>query len=488
MRVLVLAFVVLAEVAMARPTPQGLPLVGDLLGHAPAPHGFLPPGGNHGIVGNLVDSLLGPNALNLDLCLNLKLGDGPQSFAPRCPNYVLPPPPPFPFPYPGYLARREHKRGLLDNLLPGLTAPLAGGPPGAPFRPNKGLVVNLLEALLGPNVLDLDLCLDLNLGGGPQSYAPRCPNYMPVPVGIPPPFGPVGPLLPPPIGPPGPIGPPPPASYSVAPFYRRDVEKRDLAILGGPGSYGAPILPPPPMPLPPPPAPYIEGPPILPPLLPAPLPPMPVPSAPYMGAPPLPPLPPIVSPIDEDCEIPPPPPPPHGLAPYHEAQPFVPPPMPVPAGPAYEVLPPIVGPSPLPFNRIPLPPPVVPLPPVYESGPPPPVPFVPVVPEYNGVPPPPPPPPMLPPPPPFMPVGPPPPPPMPIGPPPLAPAPIGPPPPPVTSIANDVVLAYTNTANGNMPAICIPVPYPVATGPGAALPPPPPLGGPVYNAIMPPLM
>ncbi|KAJ1721468.1 hypothetical protein LPJ53_004003 [Coemansia erecta] len=64
------------------------------------------------------------------------------------------------------------------------------------------------------------------------------------------------------------------------------------------------------------------------------------------------------------------------------------------------------------------------------------------------------------------------------------PAPVMPPlPPPVppmpmASVANEVVLAYTNTAGGNMPAICIPFPSAAGLAPAALAP--------VYNALPPP--
>ncbi|KAJ1934947.1 hypothetical protein FBU59_005529, partial [Linderina macrospora] len=84
MRVHVFTFAVLAQLASTHPVAD--------------PQFFNPM--NHGLVNSLVDALLGPNALNVDLCLDLKLGDGPQSFYPSCPNYVAPilPPPPPPYP------------------------------------------------------------------------------------------------------------------------------------------------------------------------------------------------------------------------------------------------------------------------------------------------------------------------------------------------------------------------------------------------------
>ncbi|KAJ1844794.1 hypothetical protein LPJ73_005054, partial [Coemansia sp. RSA 2703] len=80
MRVLVFAFAVLAEVAMGHPVAQ-LPVpfgVPPVPFGAPLPYPPAPPVRNKGVVGGLVDTLLGSNALSTDLCLNLKLGDGPQ--------------------------------------------------------------------------------------------------------------------------------------------------------------------------------------------------------------------------------------------------------------------------------------------------------------------------------------------------------------------------------------------------------------------------
>ncbi|KAJ2690997.1 hypothetical protein IWW39_000356 [Coemansia spiralis] len=585
MRVLLAAFVVLAQVATANPLPQvPPPFFNGPLPYPPAP--FVR---NKGIVGGLLDSLLGPNALSTDLCLNLKLGDGPQSVAPNCPNYMAPPmllpPPPF---------GPVFKRGLID-VDNHEVAPLVEPPvpfPGAPLRRNKGIVGGLLDLLLGPNALSTDLCINLKLGDAPQSFAPNCPNYMAPPLLLPPPGA-----YPAPLGPgfgPMPYPPYPPyapyAPYPARPFYRRShmkIEANDdtlsprstseegsaqLAKRQEPfmdplaGGYGAPLLPPPPpLPLPPMPVQYTGG-------LPPPA--MPLP----------PPPPPAVAPLgEENCETPPiapllppmpaPAPPPYGMGPYNEQAPL----LPMPVGPPYETVPPIVGPPPLPpivgppplppiigpdvppplppvapaygaempppaplppivgpdvvplpavpgYNAIPLPPPA-PLPPaqVYESGPPPPLagpdvmppPLLPVpvgLAPYSEVQPPPPPPPMAPPPPPPMvpppppPVMPPPPPPPMVPPPPpppmvpppvVAPAPVEeceeiapappmvvPPPPvippgPVASYANHVVLAYTSTGSGNMPAICIP--FPANIGPLQA----PPLT-PIYNAVVPP--
>ncbi|KAJ2476853.1 hypothetical protein EV174_004795 [Coemansia sp. RSA 2320] len=172
MRVLLAAFVVLAQVATTSPVPQAPPFV----------H-------NTGIVGGLLDSLLGPNALSADLCLNLKLGDGPQSFAPSCPNYMAPPlllPPPGAYPVP---PGPFFKRGLIDvennEIAPPVPPPVPF--PGAPPVRNKGIIGGLLDALLGPNALSTDLCLNLKLGDGPQSFAPSCPNYMAPPLLLPPP-------------------------------------------------------------------------------------------------------------------------------------------------------------------------------------------------------------------------------------------------------------------------------------------------------------
>ncbi|KAJ2537742.1 hypothetical protein IWW35_006437, partial [Coemansia sp. RSA 1878] len=52
----------------------------------------------------------------------------------------------------------------------------------------------------------------------------------------------------------------------------------------------------------------------------------------------------------------------------------------------------------------------------------------------------------------------------------------------VSNVANNFVVAYTNTAAGNVPAICMP--FPGAMGPAFA-PSAPPL--PVYNQILPPM-
>ncbi|KAJ2737046.1 hypothetical protein IW152_000309 [Coemansia sp. BCRC 34962] len=586
MRVLLAAFVVLAQVATANPLPQApSPFFNGPLPYPPAP--FVR---SKGIVGGLVDSLLGPNALSTDLCLNLKLGDGPQSVAPNCPNYLAPPmllpPPPL---------GPVFKRGLID-VENHEVAPLVEPPvpfPGAPLRRNKGIVGGLLDLLLGPNALSTDLCLNLKLGDGPQSFAPNCPNYMAPPLLLPPPGA-----YPAPLGPgfgPMPYPPYPPyapyAPYPAHPFYRRSymkVEASDdtlsprsasegsssqLAKRQAPlmdplaGSYGAPLPPPLPLPLPPMPVQYAgELPPPAMPLLPPPAMPLPPPAIAPL------PLPPAVAPLgEENCETPPiapllppmpaPAPPPYGMGPYNEQAPL----LPMPAGPSYDTLPPIVGPPPLPpivgpdmppplppvapaygaklppppaplppivgpeiipppevpgYNVVP-PPPPAPLPPVqvYESGPPPPLagpnvippPPLPPVPvelaPYSEAPPSLPPPPIVPPPPPPPIVPPPPPPPMvpPLPPPPMvpppviAPAPIEeckeiapappivvPPPPaippgPVSSYANHVVLAYTNTGSGNMPAVCIP--FPANMGPFQA----PPLT-PIYNAVVPPPM
>ncbi|KAJ2860860.1 hypothetical protein FB639_005575, partial [Coemansia asiatica] len=183
MRVLVFAFAVLAEVAMSRPVPQNPLLIGPPLPYPPAP-----PVRNKGVVGGLVDTLLGPNALSTDLCINLKLGDGPQSFAPNCPNYVAPPlllPP-----APGYPPVPVFKRGLIDVENHTFEPEVAPPPvpfPAAPFHRNKGIIGGLLDLLLGPNALSTDLCLNLKLGDGPQSFAPNCPNYVAPPMLLPPP-------------------------------------------------------------------------------------------------------------------------------------------------------------------------------------------------------------------------------------------------------------------------------------------------------------
>ncbi|KAJ2816290.1 hypothetical protein FBU31_006634, partial [Coemansia sp. 'formosensis'] len=357
MRVLLAAFVVLAQVATANPVPQ----VPPPFFNGPLPYPPAPLVRNKGIVGGLIDSLLGPNALSTDLCLNLKLGDGPQSFAPNCPNYMAPPvllpPPPPPF-------EPFFKRGLID-VDNHEVAPLVEPPvpfPGAPLRRNKGIIGGLLDLLLGPNALSTDLCLNLKLGDAPQSFAPNCPNYMAPPMLLPPPGAypvPPGPGFGPPVGPgfgPMPYPPYPPyapyAPYPARPFYRRSHMKIEanpdtlsprfvseessekLAKRQAPfmnplaGGYGAPLLPPPPPP--PMPVQYAGGPP---PLL------MPLP----------PPPPPVVAPLgEENCETPPiaplmpppmpaPVPPPYGMGPYSELAPL--PPMPV--GPPYETLPPI---------------------------------------------------------------------------------------------------------------------------------------------------
>ncbi|KAJ2102229.1 hypothetical protein GGI09_001333 [Coemansia sp. S100] len=503
MRVLLAAFVVLAQVATANPLPQLPPPFFN----GPLPYPPPPLVRNKGIVGGLIDTLLGPNALSTDLCLNLKLGDGPQSVAPNCPNFLappmlLPPPPPSFGPF--------FKRGLIDvDNHP--VAPLVEPPvpfPAAPLRRNKGIVGGLLDLLLGPNALSTDLCINLKLGDGPQSFAPNCPNYMAPPLLLPPPGAypvPLGPGFGPPAGPgfgpgfgPMPYPPYPPyapyAPYPARPFYRRShmkVEANDdtlsprsvsedtstqLAKRQVPfmdplaGGYGAPILPPPPV-MPPPPMPVQ-----------------------YAGAPlppvmPLPP-PPVVAPLgEENCETPPiapllppmpaPAPPPYGMGPYSELAPL--PPMPI--GPPYGTLPPIVGPPPLPpiigpgMPPLPpvapaygaeLPPPLAPLPPIVGPDMPPPV-----VPGYNAVPPPPPPP-MAPPPPPPM--APPPPPPM------------APPPPPPVPVD---VMPYSEAPP---PAPLPPVhiyesgPPPPFAGPDIIPPPPPPVpvGLAPYNEVQPP--
>ncbi|KAJ2803399.1 hypothetical protein H4R21_002047, partial [Coemansia helicoidea] len=194
MKVLVYAFLVLAEVAAAYP-----------LQPAQSVH-------NAGLIGDLVDALLGPNALSVDLCLNLKLGDGPQSIAPGCPNYVAPPM----VPPPGAVYRRG--QGDVDNHLVGPGVPPLAPFPAAPPRRNKGIVGGLLDLLLGPNALNVDLCLDLNLGDGPQSFAPNCPNFIAPSMLVPPPGA-----YPVPYMAPGPYGRypafMPPAPY---PLYRRD--------------------------------------------------------------------------------------------------------------------------------------------------------------------------------------------------------------------------------------------------------------------------
>ncbi|KAJ1672053.1 hypothetical protein GGF38_000331 [Coemansia sp. RSA 25] len=421
MRVLLAAFVVLAQVATANPVPQLPPPFFN----GPLPYPPAPLVRNKGIVGGLLDTLLGPNALSTDLCLNLKLGDGPQSVAPNCPNFLAPPmllPPPPPPPPFGPLGP-VFKRGLIDvdnhEIAPPVMPPVPF--PGAPLRRNKGIIGGLLDLLLGPNALSTDLCINLKLGDGPQSFAPNCPNYMAPPLLLPPPGAypvPLGPGFGPPIGPglgPMPYPPYPPyppyapyAPYHARPFFRRShkqleasadaaspklaseksssqLAKRQVPFMDPlAGGYGAPVLPP----LPPPPmaVPYAGAPP---PVLPPPPPPLPV-AAPL---------------VEENCETPPiaplvppmpaPVPPPYGMGPYSELPPL--PPMPV--GPPYGALPmppplpPIIGPDvPLP----PLPPPM-PVASAYgaELPPPPHLPPIagpeviapPVVPEYNAVPP-----------------------------------------------------------------------------------------------------
>ncbi|KAJ2132145.1 hypothetical protein IW136_005152, partial [Coemansia sp. RSA 678] len=167
MKVLVFAFVVLAEVASAHPAPQFGPGGPTVLAPVSAVH-------NTGLIGGLLDSLLGPNALSVDACVNLKLGDGPQSVAPNCPNFIAPP----------MLLPPAYKRGLIDvENFPGEPEVPSPVPfPGAPPRRNKGIVGGLLDLLLGPNALSTDLCLNLKLGDGPQSFAPSCPNYMAPPL------------------------------------------------------------------------------------------------------------------------------------------------------------------------------------------------------------------------------------------------------------------------------------------------------------------
>ncbi|KAJ1838298.1 hypothetical protein LPJ70_005518, partial [Coemansia sp. RSA 2708] len=231
MKVLVFAFLVLAEVASAHPAPQ-VPLPPPP--YPPLPYPPAPPVRNKGIVGGLVDTLLGPNALSTDLCLNLKLGDGPQSFAPNCPNYVAPPmllppgPPPPPVPF---------KRGLIDvdnhPIEPAVEPPVPF--PAAPPRRNKGIIGGLLDLLLGPNALSTDICLNLKLGDAPQSFAPNCPNYVAPPMLLPPPGAFPAPLPPGPFpGPfPGPLAyppypPPPPPGYATAPYYRRELTADDV--------------------------------------------------------------------------------------------------------------------------------------------------------------------------------------------------------------------------------------------------------------------
>ncbi|ORX68143.1 hypothetical protein DL89DRAFT_323740 [Linderina pennispora] len=251
MRVHVFTFAVLAQLASAHPVadPQ---LLGPM---------------NRGLVNSLVDALLGPNALNVDLCLDLKLGDGPQSLYPSCPNYVapvLPPPPPYPpmFKRDGETHKlTERGLGVVNSLVDALLGPnalnadvclnlkLGDGPqslypscpnyvtpigpppyplfkrdPQAPLPPppilhrSKGLVGGLLELLLGPNALNLDLCLDLKLGDGPQSLYPACPGYVP-PVIPPPPAAPYNEMPPPPAVPPpaAPEAVPPPPPPPVIP-------------------------------------------------------------------------------------------------------------------------------------------------------------------------------------------------------------------------------------------------------------------------------
>ncbi|KAJ1737163.1 hypothetical protein LPJ72_000739 [Coemansia sp. Benny D160-2] len=514
MRVLVFAFLVLADIASSRPAPQAPIPFGASLPYPPAP-----PVRNKGIVGGLIDGLLGPNSLSTDLCLELKLGDGPQSFAPNCPNYVAPP---ILLPS-GPLAGPVFRRGLIDveNYVPEPPVPPPVPFPAAPPRRNKGLIGSLLDLLLGPNALSTDLCLNLKLGDGPQSFAPNCPNYLAPPMLLPPPGA-----VPYPIPPGGPGVPPP---YFAAPFYRRDaqleMEPQDVQIprlvfeegeyeflkkrqlppvpyAGGMPDIPPPPLPPLPVPLPPAVAPVVEedcetAPPPLPLPLPPPLPP-PV-AAPYEG------LPPIVGP--GPIPVPAPPPLPMPVMPAYEGAlpplplppPPPPPPRPVAVESYEEVLPPPPPPPPAPIVEVPAyegvaPPPPPPPPP---APPPPPVPVA--VDAHNEVPPPPPPPPppapileapkyeaALPPPPPVLvavdshsEIPPPPPPPL-----PPVPAPeIVPPPVAASTYNNEVVLAYANTASGNMPAICIPVSSPMGVYPDA---PPPPLA-PVYNEILPPI-
>ncbi|KAJ2019808.1 hypothetical protein GGI14_001307 [Coemansia sp. S680] len=519
MRVLLAAFVVLAQVATANPLPQLPPPFFN----GPLPYPPPPLVRNKGIVGGLIDTLLGPNALSTDLCLNLKLGDGPQSVAPNCPNFLappmlLPPPPPSFGPF--------FKRGLIDvDNHP--VAPLVEPPvpfPAAPLRRNKGIVGGLLDLLLGPNALSTDLCINLKLGDARPFYrrshmkieanddnlSPRSvseesstqlakrqdPFMDPLAGG----YG--APILPPP-----PVMPPPPPPV-VAPLGEENCETPPIAPLLPPMPAPAPppygmgpyseLAPLPPMPIGPPyeTLPPIVGPPPLPPIIGPGMPPLP-PAAPAYGAelpPPLAPLPPIVGP-----DMPPP------VVPGYNAVPPPPPPMvPPPPPPMAPPPPPPMAPPPpppvpvdvMPYSEVP---PSAPLPPVhiYESGPPPPFagpdiippppPPVPVgLAPYNEVQPPPPPPPMVPPPPPPVEQ-------LPI----IAPAPVeeceeivppppmvAPPPPimppgPVSTYANHVVLAYTSTGSGNMPAICIP--FPANMGPFQA----PPLT-PIYNAVVPP--
>ncbi|KAI9481964.1 hypothetical protein BX667DRAFT_504871 [Coemansia mojavensis] len=588
MKVLVFAFLVLAEVASAHPAPQLLPP-----GYAPQPYPPAPPVRNKGLVGGLIDGLLGPNALSADLCLNLKLGDGPQSVAPDCPNYVAPPmllpPPP---------AGPVFKRGLIDvDNHPIASAEPPVPFPGAPPHRSKGIIGGLLDLLLGPNALSTDICLNLKLGDGPQSFAPDCPNFVAPPMLLPPPGAFPAPMPPGPLPAPYPYPPyagfPPPPGYAAGPFYRREEEesksKDDVSspklvfteqasgpvtkrqIPGGPlmappGAYGVPPGPPlpppmgapytgaPPMPevlpveedceapvAPPPPvpvgmAPYSEVPPLPPivaPEAPPPLrpeyqagmppPPVPVGMAPYSEA--LPPAPPMPAPEELPPPPPlppapileapaysaaPPPPVPVGMAPYSEAPPpLPPPPPPAPPMPAPEELPPPPPPPAPEYVEVPPPPPPVPvgMAPYSEAPPPPPVPAPPVpapeLPVYEGGPPP------------LPPVGmaphsevPPPPPPAPeVVPPPPAPGVVPPPPPPpaplpveeceeavpppapvpvsagaASEMSSNVVVAYTNTAAGNMPAICIPLsgPMPPAMAPSGNMPP-------VFNGIAPPM-
>ncbi|KAJ2629951.1 hypothetical protein H4R22_003013 [Coemansia sp. RSA 1290] len=474
MKVLVFAFLVLAEVASAHPAPQLLPP-----GYAPQPYPPAPPVRNKGLVGSLIDGLLGPNALSADLCLNLKLGDGPQSVAPDCPNYVAPPmllpPPP---------AGPVFKRGLIDvDNHPIASAEPPVPFPGAPPHRSKGIIGGLLDLLLGPNALSTDICLNLKLGDGPQSFAPDCPNFVAPPMLLPPPGAFPAPMPPGPLPAPYPYPPyagfPPPPGYAAGPFYRREEEesksKDDVSspklvfteqaggpvtkrqIPGGPlmappGAYGVP-----------------PGPPLPPPM-----------GAPYTGAPPMP----EVLPVEEDCEAPvaPPPPVPVGMAPYSE----VPPLPPIVAPEAPPPLRPDEAPPPPPAPPVPAPPVPAPELPVYEGGPPP-LPPVGMAP-HSEVPPPPPPAPEVVPPPPAPGVVPPPP-------PPPAPLPVEeceeavPPPAPVpvsagaaSEMSSNVVVAYTNTAAGNMPAICIPLsgPMPPAMAPSGNMPP-------VFNGIAPPM-
>ncbi|KAJ2454942.1 hypothetical protein EV183_001203 [Coemansia sp. RSA 2336] len=466
MKVLVFAFLVLAEVASAHPAPQFLPP-----GYAPQPYPPAPEVRNKGLVGGLIDGLLGPNALNADLCLNLKLGDGPQSVAPNCPNYVAPPmllpPPP---------AGPVFKRGLIDvDNHPVESAEPPVPFPGAPPHRSKGIIGGLLDLLLGPNALSTDICLNLKLGDGPQSFAPDCPNFVAPPMLLPPPGAfpaamPPGPF-PAAYSPYARFPPPPPPGYAVGPFYRRDEEdktKDDVSSpklvfteqAGGPvtkrqipgvppmmypGAYGAaPALPLPPM------------------------------GAPYIGAPPMP----EALPVEEDCETPaaPPPPVPVGMAPYSEVPPpppIVAPEAPPPLGPEYQadMPPPPVPVGMAPYSEVPPPPPPPPAPPVPAPEelppPPPPLPPAPIVeaPTYSAAPPPPVPVGMAP----YSEVPPPPAPPM--------PAPEEVPPPPVP-----VGMAPYSEVPPPPPVPAPPMPAPEEVPP----PPPPPPPAPEYVEVTPP--